>query len=65
MNVVSAAQTPIDFSDVMLERSYDGYRVYGQSKLAGVMLTFDLAEEFAGMNVTANCLHPASHMDTR
>lgn len=64
VNVVSAAQTPIDFGDVMLERSYDGYRAYGQSKLAEVMLTFDLAEEFRGADITVNCLHPASHMDT-
>ncbi len=64
VNVISAAQNPIDFGDVMLDRSYDGYRAYGQSKLAEVMLTFDLAEEFEGADVTANCLHPASHMDT-
>ncbi len=64
VNVVSAAQNPIDFGDVMLEHSYNGYRAYGQSKLAEVMLTFDLAEAFAGADVSANCLHPASYMDT-
>jgi NAD(P)-dependent dehydrogenase (short-subunit alcohol dehydrogenase family) len=64
VNVVSAGQNPIDFDDVMLEHSYDGYRAYAQSKLAEVMLTFDLAEEFEGTGVTANCPHPASHMDT-
>ncbi len=64
VNVSSASQHPIDFGDVMLERSYDGYRAYSQSKLAQVMHTFDLAEEFEGANVTANCLHPATLMDT-
>lgn len=29
----------------MLERHYDGVRAYGQSKLAQIMFTFDLAEE--------------------
>lgn len=64
VNVASLAQTPIDFNNVMLERDYDGGRAYGQSKLAQVMFTQDLAEELAGKNVTANSLHPATYMDT-
>ncbi|BCS53867.1 SDR family NAD(P)-dependent oxidoreductase [Geobacter sp. SVR] len=65
VNVASVAQRSIDFDDVMLERSYDGMRAYSQSKLALVMLTFDLAEQLAGTGVTATALHPASLMDTR
>jgi len=64
VNVASAGQSPIDFSDVMLTRSYDGGRAYTQSKLAQVMFTFDLARELAGSGVTVNCLHPATYMDT-
>jgi NAD(P)-dependent dehydrogenase (short-subunit alcohol dehydrogenase family) len=63
VNVSSAGQAPIDFDDVMLERAYDGVQAYCQSKLAQVMLTFDLAEELPG--VTVNCLHPASYMPTK
>jgi NAD(P)-dependent dehydrogenase (short-subunit alcohol dehydrogenase family) len=65
VNVSSAGQSPVDFDDVMLERRYDGMRAYSQSKLAQVMFTFDLAEQLAGTDVTANCLHPASLMDTK
>ncbi|GAB3449974.1 SDR family oxidoreductase [Streptomonospora sediminis] len=64
VNVVSAAQNPIDFDDVQLERGYSGYRAYGQSKLAQVMLTLDLAEDYAGAGITADCLHPGTHLDT-
>jgi len=64
VNIASAGQTGIDFGDVMLERGYDGMRAYCQSKLAQVMNTFDLAEEFEAADVTANCLHPATYMDT-
>jgi NAD(P)-dependent dehydrogenase (short-subunit alcohol dehydrogenase family) len=64
VNVASAGQTPIDFGDVMLGRGYDGMRAYCQSKLAQVMDTFDLVEELKGTNITANCLHPATYMDT-
>jgi NAD(P)-dependent dehydrogenase (short-subunit alcohol dehydrogenase family) len=64
VNVVSAAQDPLDFDDLMLEHGYSGYRAYGQSKLAQVMLTLDLAEEYEGTEVIANCLHPGTHLDT-
>jgi NAD(P)-dependent dehydrogenase (short-subunit alcohol dehydrogenase family) len=65
VNVSSAGQAPIDFDDVMLERRYDGVQAYCQSKLAQVMLTFDLAEELRGRGVTATCLHPATYMPTK
>lgn len=65
VNVSSAGQAPIDFNDVMLERSYDGTRAYCQSKLAQIMFTFDLAEELRDAGITVNCLHPASLMPTK
>ncbi len=48
----------------MLTRGYSGTRAYCQSKLAQIMFTFDLAEELADGRITANCLHPATYMDT-
>ena len=65
VNVASAGQSSIDFDDPMLERRYDGMRAYARSKLALVMFTFDLAEELEGTGVNANCLHPATLMDTK
>jgi NAD(P)-dependent dehydrogenase (short-subunit alcohol dehydrogenase family) len=65
VNVSSAGQAPIDFDDVMLERSYDGVQAYCQSKLAQVMFTFDLAQELSGSGVTVTCLHPATYMPTK
>ncbi|MGA8448324.1 MAG: SDR family oxidoreductase [Roseiarcus sp.] len=64
VNVASAGQQPIDFTDVMLTRGYSGARAYRQSKLAQIMFTIDLAQELAGRNVAVNCLHPATFMDT-
>jgi NAD(P)-dependent dehydrogenase (short-subunit alcohol dehydrogenase family) len=65
VNVASAGQAAIDFDDVMLERSYSGVQAYCQSKLADVMLTFDLADELRDRGVTANCLHPGTYMPTK
>jgi NAD(P)-dependent dehydrogenase (short-subunit alcohol dehydrogenase family) len=65
VNVSSAGQAPIDFDDVMLERSYNGVQAYCQSKLAQVMFTFDLAEELRDSGVTVTALHPATFMPTK
>lgn len=64
VNVSSAAQTAIDFDDVMLEESYEGGRAYAQSKLAQIFFTFDLAEELDGTGVVVHALHPATYMNT-
>ena len=65
VSVSSAGQAPIDFGDVMLERSYNGVQAYCQSKLAQVMLTLDLGEELSGRGVSATALHPATYMPTK
>jgi NAD(P)-dependent dehydrogenase (short-subunit alcohol dehydrogenase family) len=65
VNVASAGQSAIDFDDVMLERGYDGMRAYGQSKLAQILFTRDLAAELQGSGVTSAALHPATYMPTK
>jgi NAD(P)-dependent dehydrogenase (short-subunit alcohol dehydrogenase family) len=65
VNVSSLGQAPLDFDDLMLERSYDGYTAYAKSKLAQIMFTMELAERLAGRDVTVNALHPATLMDTK
>jgi len=64
VNVSSLGQQEIDFDDVMLTHGYSGRRAYCQSKLAQIMFTFDLAQELEGSGMIANCLHPATYMDT-
>lgn len=64
VNVSSLGQQGIEFDDVMLTSGYSGGRAYCQSKLAQILFTFDLAAELKGSSVTANCLHPATYMDT-
>jgi NAD(P)-dependent dehydrogenase (short-subunit alcohol dehydrogenase family) len=69
VNVSSAGQQAIDFSDVMLTRHYSGVAAYCQSKLAQIMFTIDLADELKGRGlkgrgVIANALHPSTYMNT-
>ena len=60
VNVSSGAHQggTIDFADLQSERRYDSVRVYGRTKLANVLFTYELARRLRGTGVTANCLHP-------
>jgi NAD(P)-dependent dehydrogenase (short-subunit alcohol dehydrogenase family) len=64
VNVSSLGQTPLDFTDIMMERSYDAGDAYRRSKLAQIMFTIDLAAELDAAKVTVNSLHPARSMNT-
>src|SRR5438270_1985522 len=48
----------IKMDDLQLEKHYRFMRAYGQSKLALVLFTYELARRLQGTGVTANCLHP-------
>ncbi len=48
----------IDFDDLQSARKYKMFATYGQSKLACVMATYDLAERWQPRGITVNCLHP-------
>ena len=37
---------------------YKSFRAYGQSKLANILFTYELARRLEGTGVTANALHP-------
>ncbi len=46
------------FDDLMGERNYGGWKAYGQSKLANILFTRELARRLDSAEVTANALHP-------
>ena len=48
----------LDFSDLQNERGFSSFKAYGQSKLANIYFTYELARRLEGTGVTANCLHP-------
>jgi NAD(P)-dependent dehydrogenase (short-subunit alcohol dehydrogenase family) len=48
----------IKMDDLQAKKRYIFWRAYGQSKLALVLFTYELARRLEGTGVTANCLHP-------
>ena len=62
VNVASAAHghATIDFDDLGGERRFRSMRIYGQSKLANILFTYELARRLEGSGVTVNCAHPGA-----
>jgi retinol dehydrogenase 12 len=60
ITVTSDAHTAarLDLDDPQLERSWDSWRAYANSKLANILFTRELARRLEGTGVTANCAHP-------
>lgn len=63
VNVASRAHVRVrglDFDDLEQRRRYFSFGAYGQSKLANIMFTYELARRLtaAGEPITANVLHP-------
>jgi NAD(P)-dependent dehydrogenase (short-subunit alcohol dehydrogenase family) len=50
----------IDFDDLQSKNWYRGFPVYGMTKLANIMFTYELAERLKGTGVTATCMHPGA-----
>ena len=64
VNVGSLGQVAFDPADAEFEHGYSGVDAYRRSKLALAVFTFELAGELDAARVTANCLHPATFMNT-
>ncbi len=60
VNVSSAAHNGarLNFDDLENKKGYNGMRAYGQSKLANLLFTYELARRLEGKGVTVNALHP-------
>ncbi|HXZ62259.1 MAG TPA: SDR family oxidoreductase [Acidimicrobiales bacterium] len=56
----STARHGIPFDDLQSERRYRSMRVYGESKLANILFSNELARRLEGTGVTSNCLHPGT-----
>jgi len=60
INVSSGAHRnrKMNFDDLQFKRGFRLFKAYGQSKLANVLFTYELARRLEGTWVTANALHP-------
>ncbi|CAG0880162.1 unnamed protein product [Darwinula stevensoni] len=50
----------VDLDNLNSEKEFSKYRIYGDTKLANVLFTKELARRLEGMGVVANCVHPGA-----
>lgn len=48
----------LNFDDLEHRRRYEGWTAYGESKLANILFTYELARRLRGTDVTVNAVHP-------
>ena len=48
----------LDFDNLQGVQNYAGFRAYGQSKLANILFTYELARRLEKSGVTVNAVHP-------
>ena len=62
INVSSLAHTfcDINWADINWEKSYSPVKAYGQSKLANILFTNELAKRLKDTSVSVFSLHPGS-----
>ena len=53
-----APEEGILFDDLQMSRGYSDSKAYGQSKLANVLFSLELAKLLRGSRITSNALHP-------
>ncbi len=60
INIASRAHlnAKINFEDLQGSKRYRGFEAYGQSKLANVLFTYELARRLEKTGVTVNAVHP-------
>jgi NAD(P)-dependent dehydrogenase (short-subunit alcohol dehydrogenase family) len=60
VNVTSDAHNgaKVNFEDLQGEKRFSGWQAYGQSKLAMILFTHELAKRLEGTGVTVNSAHP-------
>ncbi len=60
VNVSSAVHmsATLNFDDLQSRKKYSGMSSYGQSKLANVLFTYELARRLQGTGITVNAVHP-------
>jgi retinol dehydrogenase 12 len=60
INVASNAhyKARLHFDDLETKSGYSGFAVYGRSKLANILFTYELARRLQGSDITANAVNP-------
>ena len=52
----------INWKDLNWEKSYSGWKAYGQSKTANILFANEVTKRYAAQGLTANCMYSCARM---
>jgi NAD(P)-dependent dehydrogenase (short-subunit alcohol dehydrogenase family) len=58
LNITAPSTVPLNFDDLQGERSFNSLNVFGATKMANLLFTFELARRLENTGITVNAIHP-------
>jgi len=58
LNITAPSTVPLNFDDLQNEKNFNSLRAFGETKMANLLFTFELARRLENTGITVNAVHP-------
>jgi NAD(P)-dependent dehydrogenase (short-subunit alcohol dehydrogenase family) len=58
LNITAPSTAPVNFDDLQNEKNFNSLRAFGETKMANLLFTFELARRLENTGITVNAVHP-------
>lgn len=58
LNITAPSTVSLNFDDLQNEKNFNSLRVFGETKMANLLFTFELARRLENTGITVNAIHP-------
>lgn len=58
LNITAPSTAPLNFDDLQNEKNFNSLRAFGETKMANLLFTFELARRLENTGITVNAIHP-------
>lgn len=58
LNITAPSTVPLNFDDLQNEKNFNSLTAFGETKMANLLFTFELARRLENTGITVNAIHP-------
>jgi NAD(P)-dependent dehydrogenase (short-subunit alcohol dehydrogenase family) len=58
LNITAPSTVPLNFDDLQNEKNFNSLRAFGETKMANLLFTFELARRLENTGIMVNAVHP-------
>jgi NAD(P)-dependent dehydrogenase (short-subunit alcohol dehydrogenase family) len=58
LNITAPSTVPLNFDDLQNEKNFNSLRAFGETKMANLLFTFELARRLENTGIIVNAVHP-------